>query len=54
MKKLAVGVALTFVLGGGATAVLLVSFASSIYRRALLITGHRVKVHEMIRARRSR
>ena len=37
-----------------ATAVLLVSFASSIYRRALLITGHRVKVHEMIRARRSR
>jgi len=37
-----------------ATAVLLVSVASSIYRRALLITGHRVKVHEMIRARRSR
>ena len=29
MKKLAVGVALTFVLGGGATAVLLPSFASA-------------------------
>ena len=37
-----------------ATAVLLVSVASSIYRRALLITGHRVRVREMIRARRSR
>jgi len=30
------------------TAVLLVSLASSIYRRALLITGHRVKLHEVI------
>jgi len=29
MKKLAVGVALTFLLGGGATAVLLPSFASA-------------------------
>ena len=37
-----------------ATAVLLVSVASSIYRRALLITGHRVRVREMIRPRRSR
>jgi ABC-2 type transport system permease protein len=30
------------------TAVLLVSLASSIYRRALLITGHRVKLREVI------
>jgi ABC-2 type transport system permease protein len=30
------------------TAVLLVSVASSIYRRALLITGHRVKLREVI------
>jgi ABC-2 type transport system permease protein len=37
-----------------ATAVLLVSVASSIYRRALLITGHRVRLREMIPQRRSR
>jgi ABC-2 type transport system permease protein len=37
-----------------ATAVLLVSVASSIYRRALLITGHRVRLREMIPTRRSR
>ena len=30
------------------TAVLLVSVASSIYRRALLITEHRVKLREVI------
>ena len=37
-----------------ATAVLLVSVASSIYRRALLITGHRVRLREMIPKQRSR
>ena len=37
-----------------ATAVLLVSVASSIYRRALLITGHRVRLREMIPKRGSR
>jgi ABC-2 type transport system permease protein len=37
-----------------ATAVLLVSVASSIYRRALLLTGHRVKLREMIAQQRSR
>ena len=31
-----------------AAAVLMVSIAASIYRRALLITGHRVKVREVI------
>lgn len=34
-----------------ATAVLLVSIASSIYRRALLITGHRVKLREVLGGR---
>ena len=34
-----------------ATAVLLVSIASSIYRRALLITGRRVRLREVIRSR---
>src|SRR5665647_1838750 len=34
-----------------ATAVLLVSVASSIYRRALLITGHRVKLREVLGGR---
>ena len=34
-----------------ATAVLLVSVASSIYRRALLITGHRVRLREVITGR---
>ncbi|NMM34392.1 MAG: ABC transporter permease [Phycicoccus sp.] len=34
-----------------ATAVLLVSLASSIYRRALLITGHRVKLREVLGGR---
>jgi ABC-2 type transport system permease protein len=34
-----------------ATAVLLVSVASSIYRRALLITGHRVRLREVISGR---
>jgi len=34
-----------------ATAVLLVSVASSIYRRALLITGHRVRLRELITRR---
>jgi hypothetical protein len=34
-----------------ATAVLLVWVASSIYRRALLITGHRVKLREVISSR---
>jgi len=34
-----------------ATAVLLVSVASSIYRRALLITGHRVRLRELISGR---
>lgn len=33
-----------------ATAVLLVGVASSIYRRALLITGHRVRLREVVRA----
>jgi ABC-2 type transport system permease protein len=33
-----------------ATSVLLVWLASAIYRRALLITGRRVKVTEIIRA----
>ena len=33
-----------------ATAVLLVAVASSIYRRALLITGHRVRLREVVRA----
>jgi ABC-2 type transport system permease protein len=36
-----------------ATAVLLVSIASSIYRRALLITGRRVRLREMIGNRAS-
>jgi ABC-2 type transport system permease protein len=36
-----------------ATAVLLVSIASSIYRRALLITGHRVKLREVLGGRAS-
>jgi ABC-2 type transport system permease protein len=31
-----------------AAAVLMVSIAASIYRRALLITGHRVKLREVI------
>jgi ABC-2 type transport system permease protein len=34
-----------------ATAVLMVSIASSIYRRALLITGHRVKLREVLGGR---
>ena len=34
-----------------ATSVLLVSVASSIYRRALLITGHRVRLREVISGR---
>ena len=34
-----------------ATAVLLISVASSIYRRALLITGHRVRLRELISGR---
>jgi len=34
-----------------ATAMLLVSVASSIYRRALVITGHRVRLHELITRR---
>jgi ABC-2 type transport system permease protein len=37
-----------------AAAVLLVSVASSIYRRALLITGHRVSLREMSIRQRSR
>ncbi|MEO8555162.1 MAG: ABC transporter permease [Actinomycetota bacterium] len=46
--QLLVAMALT-----AATAVLLVSIASSIYRRALLITGHRVKFREVIGGRSS-
>jgi hypothetical protein len=34
-----------------ASSVLLVSVASSIYRRALLITGHRVKLREVLGGR---
>ena len=34
-----------------ATAVLMVSIASSIYRRALMITGHRVKLREVVGGR---
>jgi ABC-2 type transport system permease protein len=47
--QLVVAMALT-----AATAVLLVSVAASIYRRALLITGHRVRLREMIPKQRSR
>ena len=43
--QLALAMALTV-----ATAVLLVWVASSIYRRALLITGHRVRLREVVRA----
>ena len=46
--QLLVAMALT-----AATAVSLVSIASSIYRRALLITGHRVKFREVIGGRSS-
>lgn len=46
--QLLVAMALT-----AATAVLLVSIAASIYRRALLITGHRVKFREVIGGRSS-
>jgi len=44
--QLLIAIALT-----AATAVLLVSVASSIYRRALLITGHRVRLREVISGR---